>query len=68
MKTKQNWLRKARRDADLTQAYVANTLGVTQSTVSNWENGIGEPDEKQIKRLATMYGLKPKDLQREVRL
>ena len=37
-------LRKLRKSARLTQAMLADKLGVDQRTVSAWENGIAQPN------------------------
>lgn len=45
-------LRKARRLAGIKQADLAKIVGVSRATVSNWENGIGEPTISQWRRIA----------------
>lgn len=40
----------------MTQNELAEALGVTQTSVSQWEGGRNYPDIKTAKRLATMFG------------
>lgn len=49
-------LRKRRLDAGLTQKDVADKLGVTQGTVSNWEAGKGPPKTEQLASLESFLG------------
>ncbi|WP_294731036.1 helix-turn-helix transcriptional regulator [uncultured Faecalibaculum sp.] len=37
---------------------VAHALGVTESAVTNWENGIRVPRDELKKRIADYYGVK----------
>lgn len=37
---------------------VAQALGVTESAVANWENGIRIPRDEMKKRIAEYYGVK----------
>ena len=46
-----------RRQANLTQAKLADMLHVSPKTVSKWENGYGLPDIKIIPDLATALGV-----------
>ena len=39
----------------MTQSELAEVLGVTQTSVSQWEGGRNYPDIKMAKRLATMF-------------
>ena len=41
----------------LTQVELAEMLGVTQSTISGWKNGLRMPRTKQIKPLAKALGV-----------
>lgn len=53
-----NQLKTMRKEAGLTQAQVANKLGVTCGTLSRWENGKGEPTLVQFRSLCQIYGLR----------
>lgn len=55
-------LRKARINADLTQADVANRIEVSAQTVGNWEAGRNEPDETAIGSLAVLYGVPSEEI------
>ena len=50
-------LRACRAAADLTQEAVANVLGVTPDTISNYERGRTEPSLADIVRIARLYGV-----------
>ncbi|MFW5874657.1 MAG: helix-turn-helix domain-containing protein [bacterium] len=44
-------LKEARKKSDLTQTELADALGVTQGLVSQWEKGLGAPNEHQQARM-----------------
>lgn len=49
---------KARRtELNLTQESVAEVLGITRQTISNWENGRSYPDIERMVRLSDIYSL-----------
>ncbi|MBO0452464.1 helix-turn-helix domain-containing protein [Candidatus Enterococcus murrayae] len=50
-------LKERRNELNLTQDYVAEELGITRQTMSNWENGRSYPDIERIIRLSEIYGL-----------
>lgn len=50
-------LQKARTGAAMTQEQVAEALGVSRQTVSNWENGKTYPDIKSVVTLSGLYGV-----------
>ncbi len=49
-------VRRVRRTADLSQAQLAQRLGVSQSTVARWETGQLEPDIGLFARLVALAG------------
>nr|WP_326215441.1 helix-turn-helix domain-containing protein [uncultured Oscillibacter sp.] len=51
-------IKKARKDAGLTQAEVAKKLGLTPQAISNYERGINNIPAALLFDLAQMYGLK----------
>ncbi len=60
--TRETWLlkfgkgiRKRRKAAKLTQCDAALVLGVSQSTLSRWENGRACPDVWECKQMAKRY-------------
>lgn len=52
-----NQLQKARADAGLTQEQVAEALGISRQTLSNWETGKTSPDIKSVVALSELYGV-----------
>ena len=51
-------IRELRKRHNWTQVELANRLGVTPSTVYNWEHGNWEPRASQLRQLATVFGVK----------
>ena len=47
-----------RTNAGLTSAQLAQALGVTEKTVSDWERGIAEPSAQNIFSLYDIFGQK----------
>lgn len=52
-----NKLNRARTNANLTQEQVAEVLGVSRQTISNWENEKTYPDIKSVVALSDLYGI-----------
>lgn len=50
-------LRKARQSLGQTQEQVAEAVGVSRQTVSNWETGRSLPDVLSVIRLSDLYGV-----------
>ena len=50
-------LKAARVNAGLTQKELAKKLGVTNTTVNSWENGITEPSLNQLRELSRLSGI-----------
>lgn len=50
-----NSIGRLRRKANLTQEQLAAALGVTQGTVSQWENGLSFPRSSKLKELARLF-------------
>lgn len=48
-------LRDIRMKNNYNQEYVANKLGVTKQTISNWEKGKRSPDIDSLIKLANLY-------------
>ena len=48
-------LKALRVNKDYTQKVAAEKMGVSQKTLSNWENGITFPDQKQIEKICSVY-------------
>jgi transcriptional regulator with XRE-family HTH domain len=49
-----NWIRLARKKADLTQEQLGERLGVTKGNVSAWENGRHEPSYAQVQEISVI--------------
>lgn len=58
-------IRELRKKAGFTQAKLAEAIGVTQSTVSQWENSRALPDTAKLPRLADALSCSVADLFRE---
>lgn len=50
-------LKERRNELTMTQDFVAEKLGITRQTISNWENGRSYPDIDRIIRLSELYDL-----------
>lgn len=59
LKTLGDHLRKKRMDLSLTQAEVAVRLGVTESSVWNWEHNASSPHLSYVARIAAFLGYDP---------
>ncbi len=55
-------IKELRKKAGLTQVKFAEAMGVTQSTVSQWENGRVLPDTARLPALAEALGCSVADL------
>ena len=60
--TKPTTLRGLRDSSGLSLKEVADVLGVTAATVSNWELGRRTPTADHVEKLCEFYGVKPSDL------
>lgn len=54
-------IRQARKAAGLTQRQLADRLGVSNTSVSNWEKNLSRPDADLIQQLCAILGLQPND-------
>lgn len=52
-----DWIRSARKKADLTQEELGEKLGVTKGNVSAWENGRHEPSYAQLQEISVLTKL-----------
>ena len=55
-------LRQLREAAGLTQLEVAVRLGVTITTVYNWERGAAEPSARNLLEIARLFNVSPFDI------
>ena len=51
------FIAKLRRDAELTQEALGEMIGVTNKTISRWENGNYMPDIEMFQILAETFGV-----------
>ena len=54
-------IRRARKAAGLTQRQLADRLGVSNTSVSNWEKDLSRPDADLIQALCAILALQPND-------
>ncbi|AEE98054.1 helix-turn-helix domain-containing protein [Mahella australiensis] len=52
-----NRIKELREEAKISQAELASILGVTQQALSNYENGLREPDLDTINKIANYFGV-----------
>lgn len=50
-------IREYREELGLTQSELAKSIGTLQRNISNWENGVNEPDCATIVRLAEIFNI-----------
>ncbi len=55
-------IRKLRANQGLTQEQFGKLLGVSKTTIYEWEGGLHYPDDKNLKKLADFMGLTPDEL------
>ena len=55
-------IKKLRKDNNLTQAELADKLGVTYQAVSKWENGKNVPDIATLKEISNMFNINIDDI------
>ena len=57
-------IRAIRRKNFLNQTAFANKIGVTQGTVSQWENGLTRPNSEQLRAISEAFNVSVDDLLR----
>lgn len=55
-------LKENRLRCQMTQEFVAETLGVSRQSVSKWENGTSDPNTSNLIALAKLYHISPEEL------
>lgn len=55
-------LKSHRINAQMTQEFVAEALGVSRQAVSKWENGTSDPSTSNLLALAKLYGISASEL------
>ena len=61
-------LKEHRMRCNMTQEFVAETVGVSRQAVSKWENGTSEPSTTNLCALAKLYNVPPEELLRSVQI
>lgn len=61
-------LKEHRLRCQMTQEFVAETIGVSRQAVSKWENGTSEPSTTNLCALAKLYDVPAEELLRAVKL
>ena len=59
-------LKAHRTRCQMTQEFVAESLGVSRQAVSKWENGASDPSTVNLLALAKLYGVSADELLQEV--
>ena len=59
-------LKENRIKCQMTQEFVAETLGVSRQSVSKWENGTSDPNTSNLIALAKLYNVSAEDLIKSV--
>ena len=60
-------VKQHRMKCNMTQEFVAETLGVSRQAVSKWENGTSAPSTTNLMAMAKLFGIETEDLLREMR-
>ena len=55
-------LKENRIRCQMTQEFVAETLGVSRQSVSKWENGSSDPNTSNLIALSKLYKISPEKL------
>ena len=61
-KTLGETLKELRTEKNMTQEFVAESLGISRQAVSKWENGTSEPSTSNLIAIAKLYGVEPEEL------
>ena len=59
-------LKAQRQRCQMTQEFVAETLGISRQAVSKWESGASTPSTANLMALAKLFGVAADELLREV--
>ena len=63
-KTLGETLKEERLRCQMTQEFVAESLGVSRQAVSKWESGASDPSTSNLMALAKLYGISAEELLR----
>lgn len=59
-------IKKHRMECQMTQEFVAETLGVSRQAVSKWENGSSDPSTTNLIVLANLFEITPEEMLKEI--
>lgn len=59
-------IKKYRMECQMTQEFVAETLGVSRQAVSKWENGSSDPSTTNLIALANIFDITPEEMLKEI--
>ncbi len=60
-------IKKYRMECQMTQEFVAETLGVSRQAVSKWESGSSDPSTTNLIALANLFDITPEEMLKEIR-
>jgi DNA-binding XRE family transcriptional regulator len=60
-------IKKYRMECQMTQEFVAETLGVSRQAVSKWESGSSDPSTTNLIALASLFDITPEEMLKEIR-
>lgn len=60
-------IREHRSGLQMTQEFVAESLGVSRQAVSKWENGTSDPSTSNLFALAKLFGVSVEELLKDVK-
>lgn len=61
-KTLGETLKELRTERNMTQEFVAESLGISRQAVSKWENGTSEPSTTNLIAIGKLYEIPPEEL------
>ena len=56
-----------RTNCNMTQEFVAESLGVSRQAVSKWENGTSDPSTSNLIALAKLYGVSVEEILNKIK-
>ena len=59
-------LKENRMSCNMTQEFVAESLGVTRQAVSKWESGASDPSTSNLFAIAKLYGVSVEELIKDI--
>ena len=60
-------IKKHRMECQMTQEFVAESLGVSRQAVSKWEDGSSDPSTTNLIALANLFDITPEEMLKEIR-